>query len=138
MLHARTDVHHILASALALLCGRSRRASCCQRAGQGYSNRTAEIADSMETPKKKMEERLADLCHWLDQARTLAGDTASSMQALQEENKRLKTTMQAAEKAIDELVAVVDKEKQQVGSSASARAPRTATNDSDSRLVLRL
>ena len=33
------------------------------------------------------------------------------MHALQEENATLKTTMQEAEKAIEELMAVVDKEK---------------------------
>ena len=65
----------------------------------------------METLKKEMQERLADLCQGLDQACTLAGDTASSMHALQEENATLKTTMQEAEKAIEELMAVVDKEK---------------------------
>jgi len=44
----------------------------------------------METLKKEMQERLADLCQGLDQACTLAGDTASSMHALQEENATAK------------------------------------------------
>ena len=96
----------------ARVCGRS----LCQllpasRAGLQPQKSPTSQTVLMETLKKEMQERLADLCQGLDQACTLAGDTASSMHALQEENATLKTTMQEAEKAIDELMAVVDKEK---------------------------
>ena len=108
---ARTDVHHILVDALRACAGAHVVPAVASEQGRATATEVADIADSMETLKKEMQERLADLCQGLDQACTLAGDTASSMHALQEENATLKTTMQEAEKAIDELMAVVDKEK---------------------------
>ena len=72
---------------------------------------------NMETLKKKSEAEIADLCRKLDETRK---DAKSSVQALQDENKTLKTTMQEAEKAIDELVAVVDKEKKEAAKHLKA------------------
>jgi hypothetical protein len=65
---------------------------------------------NMETLKKKMEAEISDLCRKLDEARK---EAKSSTQALQDENQTLKSTMQEAEKTIDELVAVAEKEKKE-------------------------
>ena len=65
-------------------------------------------AFNMEALKRRMEAEVADLCSKLEASRK---DAKASVQALEDENKTLKSTMGEAEKAIDELVAVVDKEK---------------------------
>jgi len=63
---------------------------------------------NMEALKRRMETEISELCTKLDASRK---DAKTSNQALEDENTLLKKTMQEAETAIDELVAVVDTEK---------------------------
>jgi len=63
---------------------------------------------NMEALKRRMETEISELCSKLDAARL---DGKASLQTVQHENTLLKKTMQEAETAIDELVAVVDTER---------------------------
>ena len=109
---ARTDVHLILVGALRA-CAGAHCASCCQRAGQGYShrNRRHRRQCSWKHSRSRCRKDSQTCARGSTRPAPLPETQHPPCMRSRRKTRLLKTTMQEAEKAIEELMAVVDKEK---------------------------
>ena len=97
----------------ARVCGRSCCASCCQRAGQGYShrNRRHRRQCSWKHSRRRCRKDSQTCARGSTRPAPLPETQHPPCMRSRRKTRLLKTTMQEAEKAIEELMAVVDKEK---------------------------